>query len=279
MPAFSAKGSDVQGKFNQSPGPDSSGGGYDLEGPDPIDEEDVTPIVPPIPARAQQARSEEPSERTDSRASKPRRRGLEAEETVGEVWSRWGESGGDFVKIVLVFLPILYLFGNMVLSGEIGLALLILVVGGLLLMWLAYPVLITLERPVRITPEQALKDYYEALSHHRPHFRRMWLLLSNEGRTGTRFGSFEGFKAYWNETLTRMRHGRASSWTPVQFELQNFKAAKSAGETEINATYQVAVFLRGKRADGPIEVVKGSASLVRGPDRMWYLDDGTLPKG
>ena len=27
-----------------------------------------------------------------------------------------------------------------------------------------------------MTPEQAVKDYFAALSHHVPHYRRMWLL-------------------------------------------------------------------------------------------------------
>jgi hypothetical protein len=264
--------------FKLSPGHETSGGGYDLEGPDPIEEGDAPQVVSPIPARAKLPRVEVSKSRAEPVVAKPRRSTVEDEPAVDEVWTRWGESGGDFVKIFLVILPVLYFFGHAVLSGEVGLALLILVAGGLLLMWLAYPVLITLERPVRITPEQALKDYFEALSHHRPHFRRMWMLLSNEGRSGARFGSFEGFKAYWQERLAMTRHGRVSSWTPVQFEIQDFRAGKSAGETEIDATYQVAVFLRGKRADGPIEVVKVRSTLVRGPDRMWYLDDGTLPK-
>ena len=70
---------------------------------------------------------------------------------------------------------------------------------------LSYPILITLERPVRITPEQALRDYYGALSHQLPHFRRMWLLLSTAGRISTAYGSFEGFKAYWKDRLATMR--------------------------------------------------------------------------
>ena len=72
---------------------------------------------------------------------------------------------------------------------------------------LSYPILITLERPVRITPEQALRDYYGALSHHLPHFRRMWLLLEHGGRISTAYGSFEGFKAYWKDRLANMRRG------------------------------------------------------------------------
>ena len=80
-------------------------------------------------------------------------------------------------------------------------AFLTLVVGAVGAITLSYPILITLERPVRVTPEQALRDYYAALSHHLPHFRRMWLLLSTAGRISNAYGSFEGFKAYWTDRL------------------------------------------------------------------------------
>ncbi len=54
--------------------------------------------------------------------------------------------------------------------------------GAVGLLLLCYPLFITMERPIRITPEQAVNDYYAALSHSIPHTRRMWLLLSEEGR-------------------------------------------------------------------------------------------------
>ena len=85
-----------------------------------------------------------------------------------------------------------------------GIAFLILILGGIAAVILSYPILITLERPVRITPEQALRDFYGSLSHHFPHFRRMWLLLSSAGRISTAYGSFEGFKAYWKDRLGQL---------------------------------------------------------------------------
>ena len=94
--------------------------------------------------------------------------------------------------------------------------------------FLAYPILITLERPVRMTPEQAVRDYYGALSHHMPHFRRMWLLLSKAGRISSAFGSFEGFKNYWKDRLASVREGHAGSLTPLVFDVSEFQAEKSA---------------------------------------------------
>jgi hypothetical protein len=131
---------------------------------------------------------------------------------------------------------------------------------------------------VRITPEQALKDYYNALSHHVPHFRRMWLLLSAAGRVSTAFGSFEGFKGYWNEQLARLRAGHATPLTPLVFEVVNFKSEKSAGKVRIEASFTLNVSVRGRRSAGPIHTIPVTTNLVRGPDNMWYLENGTLPR-
>jgi hypothetical protein len=138
--------------------------------------------------------------------------------------------------------------------------------------------LITLERPVRVTPEQALRDYYGALSHHLPHFRRMWLLLSSAGRTSSAYGSFDGFKRYWRERLGVLRGSHAGSFTPLVFEIADFNADKSAGKTRIAADFTLKVYVRGKRKEGTIASVPMHVGLARGPDKMWYLENGTLSR-
>ena len=100
---------------------------------------------------------------------------------VEQVWSRGSEWGSTFVVLacwIAAILGIAYFTLGAELYGTTGL---ILLVGGLGAVVLSYPILITLERPVRITPEQAARDYFGALSHHFPHYRRMWLLLSARG--------------------------------------------------------------------------------------------------
>ena len=157
-------------------------------------------------------------------------------------------------------------------------AFLALLVGGLVATVMSYPLVITLERPVRITPEQAVRDYYGSLSHHIPHFRRMWLLLSKAGRISTAYGSFEGFKSYWSDRLRRLRQGHAGSFTPLVFEVEDFKADKSAGRVRIDAEFRIKVSVRGpakgmaRSTTFPMQI-----ALVRGPDKMWYLESGTLP--
>lgn len=104
---------------------------------------------------------------------------------------------------------------------------------------LSYPLLITLERPVRITPEQAARDYFAALSHHLPHYRRMWLLLSARGRVSPQFASYEGFKNYWVKRLEQFREGHAGRFSPLVFNVEEFRAEKNAGKTKIDARFKM----------------------------------------
>jgi hypothetical protein len=194
---------------------------------------------------------------------------------VEEVWSRLAEWG----QTLLVLAGWLAIVGTAVyflLDVSAGLAFLALIVGVLVAAVLSYPILITLERPVRVTPEQAVRDYYAALSHHVPHYKRMWLLLSTAGRVSTGFGSFEGFKSYWKDRLRRLREGHAGSMTPLVFGVAEFKSEKSAGKTRLDADFTLTIFVRGRRQAGPIHRIPVRTALVRGPDSMWYLEDGTL---
>src|SRR5262249_41308538 len=150
--------------------------------------------------------------------------------------------------------------------------------GGAVAVVLSYPILITLERPVRITPEQAVRDFYGALSHHVPHYRRMWLLLSTAGRTTASYRSFEGFKAYGAEHIQTLKGSQAGSMTPLVFEVADYHGDKSAGQSRVGVRFTLKIFIRGRRQAGPIASLPAQLSLVRGPDKMWYLDSGTLPR-
>jgi hypothetical protein len=233
----------------------------------------------PSPPRAQTQAPATGEPRAGAKPDLPRAVALDPSALVEEPWSRWAEWGPNLIALgawaaVLLFL-VYFVFGQ----EFYALAFILLVVGSLVAVVLSYPMLITLERPVRVTPEQAIRDYYGALSHHVPHLRRMWLLLSTAGRVSTAFGSFEGFKGYWREQLARLRDGRAGPLTPLVFEIVNFKSDKSAGKSRIDASYTVNVSVRGRRSAGPIHTFSISTSLVRGSDNMWYLENGTLPRG
>jgi hypothetical protein len=260
-----------------SPAPsaaDQTGGGlYEVaEGPEQADEPSGPPPIPAAVARRSKTKN-----RTEAGESREARPGLDPSDAVEEVWSRGAEWGGSLSLLAVSGLVLLFLLYVALSSEHYGLAFLILLSGGAILVVLCYPILITLERPVRITPEQAVRDFFAALSHHMPHYRRMWLLLSNRGRVSGSFASFDGFRSYWNGRLFELHMGRASIWTPLKFQIEDFRADKSAGKSEIEASFTVHVLVRGCLQEGPVESYRVSASLVKGADRMWYLDKGTLP--
>ena len=176
------------------------------------------------------------------------------------------------------FVSLGYVYYQMFYGEYFSTAFFGLLVAGLVAAVLAYPILITLERPVRITPELALRDYYAAISHHLPHFKRMWLLLSSAGRASSSYGSYDGFKAYWKAKLKELRQGHAGPTTPLVFEVADFSCEKSAGLIRVDVEFTVKVFVRGRRKGGAIQTFPKRIALVRGPDQMWYIEDGTLTR-
>lgn len=247
-------------------------GGYDLaDAPEPAVDEPPRPPVSPAPPRPGRPHPERPERPEAESAVQPA--------SVSQVWSRGAEWGPNLPAVIgsaLATLIVVYLSLDI---DNLGRTFFLLVLGLAATLVLSYPILITLERPVRITPEQALQDYYGALSHLLPHHRRMWLLLSDEGRSSAEFEDFATFRAYWKRRVGEIRaNGDAKG--PLEFRVVDYKADKSAGKDALRAKYSIQV---GRAAGGegspPIATYRGSATLSKGPDRMWYLDDGTLPGG
>ncbi|MEO6809365.1 MAG: hypothetical protein ABI353_09675 [Isosphaeraceae bacterium] len=240
------------------------------------DEDDAKPAPPPRPIPRPAPRAK-PSPKETKEASE--RRTVEESARVDQVWSRGAEWGSTLVLLAiagLVFAALIYFTFSV---DHLGRSFLLVLVCGAVWVLLTYPIVITLERPVRMTPEQAVKDFHTAISHHFPHFRRMWLLLSSVGQSAPEFQSFPEFQQYWKARLAALRAGRVQGTTPLAFEVESFKAEKSAGKSYIEASYTISVYVRGKTEDGPIESVRVESSLVKGPDGMWYLNQGTLPSG
>ncbi len=244
--------------------------GYGVLGEDPSEEPEDPPTRPPI-------------------AERPRKKpvipnvpdGVSTEEVgtaqVITVWTRWGEWGPTLLRMAAVgFGTILfvYLFGGL-FGGQISA--LIVMVAGLAILAMAYPIAITLERPVRLTPEQAIKDYFAALSHHYPAYRRMWLLLSEQGRQSGGFGNFEAFRSAMKRRLAELARSGGKSQKPLAFEVADFRAEKSAGLKTIDATYTLRVSERGAGGE-PLDSWEIATTLVRGPDSMWYLNSGVIPR-
>ncbi len=209
--------------------------------------------------------------------------GDEDDESEGErsevdpEWSRSLEWGPDVVRVALVGLATLVLLWFT--SGSMKLMALAFLVGGAATVLLAYPILITLERPVRITPEHAVGDFYAAASHHFPHYRRMWLLLSAAGRESGPFRDFDHFRAAWRGRIESWKRDRAGRFTPLRFEVGDFRADKSTGKSTTTASYSVRIFVRGEDDSRPLAAYNVSHGLIKGSDRMWYLNRGSLPTG
>ena len=256
---------------------------FDLvDAPESADDLAVPQDPSPPRARAQAPAKDEPRiEGRPESARKAAAREVAADPSslVEETWSRWAEWGTNLLVVGGWMVALLFLVYFVFDQEHYLLAFMLLVVGLAVAGVLSYPMLITLERPVRVTPEQAVRDYYNALSHHVPHLRRMWLLLSTAGRVSPAFGSYRGVQRHTGASNSPVCAGHAGSLTPLVFEIVNFKSEKSAGKARIDATFGLSIFVRGKRAAGAIHNIPASISLVRGPDNMWYLDSGTLPRG
>jgi hypothetical protein len=263
--------------------------GYDLVARDDelftVDEPEAPPPpvpvpVPPPPASEPQAKRK-PKPKLESEwdvtdADVPAHEEDE-EAAVEQIWTRGAEWGTHLFWVGMAAACVAFLFYKAIVATQFLVAFLILFVGGAMVLVLCYPIFITLERPVRITPEQAAKDYFAMLSYPRPFYPRMWLLLSTAGRSAREFSSYGQFKSYWKRKLAQIQ-GRGAFLNPLHFKVENFTSQKSVGATAVSAKYTLKVF-KGEPGPGSKELISYlvSTSLVKGPDRMWYLNSGTLP--
>lgn len=264
-----------------SPPPAAASGGYDLDAPTTPDDDlaPPAPVLLPTPSERPRARSRpkpQPAPVEDPGAIGDTSEFEHEVSTVEPVWTRGAEWGPDLIRVGSAGLGTLFL--AWLCWGYVLPVLLVLALGGAATVLLTYPLLITLERPVRITPEQAVTDFFAAASHRFPHYRRMWLLLSSAGRESGPFRSFEDFRDHWKARSEGWKRSRnAGRLSALEFEVKDFQADKSTGKENSKADYTVRIVVRDQAEDGPIASFRMSHGLVKGPDRMWYLDRGTLP--
>ena len=105
----------------------------------------------------------------------------------------------------------------------------------------------------------------------------MWLLLGPDGRSSREFDSFATFRTYWKHRLAKLRGATVKGFTPLVFDVREFQSDKSAGQTEVEADFVVQVRPRGEDAT-LLQEARVKTTFVKGPDRMWYLNIGTLPE-
>ena len=190
--------------------------------------------------------------------------------TVSEVWSRWTEWKEPLLwSAASIGLVCLVQFGGAWVSG-------LLVFLGLA--YGTYHIVISLEIPVRVTPEQAVQEFYAALGHRLPNYRRMYSLLTADAKRPDNFPDFPGFRSYWKKRVTRF--SRSYEWlTPLDFRVEGFKCRYNPERTLANVRYKLQVFARSRTVSGePIAEFDLRNLLAKGPDSQWYLNDGTLPE-
>lgn len=254
-------------------------GSSDLEGYDLVDEPEATAPAPPIPPVPPTLGDETPKRRRPRDEADDTPRAAEADvkgARIEQEWSRGAEWGSTLVVVGIAALGTLALLYFTFDIDHLGRSFVLLVLGAAITLALSYPILITLERPVRVTPEQALQDFYDALSHWMPHHRRMWLLLSESGRSAPAYHDFAGFRRYWKGVVADLK-AKAGGSAPLEIRIADYKADKSAGKDALRARFTVQVFRAGAADAGPVASYRDSMNLTRGPDRMWYLDRGTFP--
>jgi hypothetical protein len=246
--------------------------GYELRGsPESQPEaETESPARPqPAPRGERPAASGRPTRTPRAEPSEP------PEVLVPRVWNRWGEWGPSLLAIGAVLAVGILTAAGLGSSGQVGLGALVLLGALAVAIVFAYPIAITVERPVRMTPEQAARDYFAALSHHIPQYRRAWMLLSARGCGED---TFADFVRAWRSALDDLRAGRVARHVPIDFRVTEFRSdEKTAGKTTARATLAIRAVARRQPPEALGEF-RYAASFARGPDRQWYLDEA-MPAG
>jgi hypothetical protein len=266
---------DVAALFGDSPTPKSpaptsrlagtppAGETYDLEG---HDEETTFAEAPPSSRRAAPSPFDEEPDRR-----KPSGDELADVEQVDRLWSRWAESGSHIVALMGIGFASAYACVALAQAGNFAWIPVVLLCAIPLMLAIAYPIIITLERPYRIAPEQCLRDYFGALNHAFPHHRRMWLLLSLTGKSRPPFGTRGQLKAAWREAAAAI--AKRTGAKPNAFVVADYSGDAAKGRSRVKCRFT----LLAKKADRVLESHHYAVTLVRGADRMWYLDDGSPP--
>lgn len=196
------------------------------------------------------------------------------------LWSRRKESGPDLFRVLFsagVTLILAWIFADW---NTIHISGWVTVLGTLVTILLAYPLVVGLERPVRSSPERAVRDFFEALEHHGPLYPRMWLLLTPEAQNAAHYSEFSGFRRYWKGRIQEWRH-RGDAWagTPVVLTIDSLRANPDPHEPLVrHVKFDLAVSVRGRRSSGPVARYSMQWTAERGRDGQWYLREADPPE-
>jgi len=140
----------------------------------------------------------------------------------------------------------------------------------------AYQIVISLEVPVRVTPEQAVREFYLAASHRLPNFRRMYALLTTRAKRSPEFSDYASFRTHWMSQISRI--GSHPTWfVPLEFRVERFRCRYNGEKNMAHVKYYVAGTPRGRSHSKSDEAFEACHLAVKGPDGQWYLDGGVGP--
>lgn len=254
------------------PSDDAENNAYRVVDPEPPPAVEQGPSAPGVDEQTREVASvEQPTtfQRSEETASRPAGPTFpDSLPRVTDVWARWVDWKD----------PLLWT------SAGVGLATLIVFAGPYVaiasfvagITYGSYRLVTSLEVPVRVTPEQAIEEFYSAFSHRLPNFHRMYGLLTDDAKRCESFRSFAEFCSYWKGQIGEI--SRSPVWlVPLEFHIEGFNCRYDEQKTMAVVRYLVKITPRG-RAEfvKPFAELEVKKLLVKGRDGQWYLHDGTL---
>lgn len=251
-----------------SPGtdPPSDEEAYELEETDAPAAPSPVPIEQP-PVADKLTPTAEPGAR---KQAKPAATKSKVNPQVTQLWSQWGE----LRHVLIIPLALVVLGGVACTPSSHVLVGVFMVLAGLA--GTGYLIAVSLERPVRVTPEQGVRGYFESLDHHLPNFRRMYLLLTDGAKKVPELHTYRCFRAYWNYRLAQIRPAE-EGFRPIVAKVKKFNAQYNRSRKWARATFVLEFYIRGLE-DEPLASYEMSCDLVKAPDGMWYLNEGRIPE-
>jgi hypothetical protein len=188
---------------------------------------------------------------------------------VSAVWTRWADW-----KQPLIWTAAGVALAILIVIGGRYVAIVSFVVA---LTYGSYRVVTSLEVPVRVTPEQAIQEFFGAAGHRLPNFDRMYALLTTDGKRCDEFRNLSEFRAYWRERIAQFTHAPIYI-VPLEFHIEGFSCRYNEGKSMATVRYSIKVAPRSRQdAIKPVAELQARNLVVKGPDGQWYVNDGCLP--
>jgi hypothetical protein len=188
---------------------------------------------------------------------------------VRDVWTRWSDW-----KWPLIWTAAGVGLATLIVFGREYVAVLSFVAA---LTYGSYRVITSLEVPVRVTPQQAIEEFFAAAGHRLPNFDRMYALLTADGKQCDEFRNPPEFRAYWSERIAKLTP--SPIWiVPLEFHVEGFTCHYNQDKSMATVRYTIRVAPRTSQASvRSVAELTASNLVVKGPDGQWYVNDGRLP--